>query len=893
MAGSSRHPDGKTKAGLSITNSIPGHLEGADFQGLLESMPAACLLVIDDRFAYVNAAAVELLGAESPDDIVGKPALNLIRPEDRQWASDRLSSGSQGRRLPAQERSICAFDGSQLDVEVDMTLIDLDGRAGMLASVREITLRKQLRSAYRNLVEHSLQGFVIIQHGRVIFANQAITRIADQPLENILGMTIDDLIAMLHPEDRPIAAANCRRRTGDSPPLPSGVYRLLRRDGQLRHLECHVSVTEYLGEEALQMAVTDVTERVHAEGALRESEARFRTIFEQSTIGIYRTTPSGEIIMANPAMVRMLGYETFEELARRSLSRDGYEPEYPRSGFINRMERAGRVDGMEAAWKKRDGTTIYVRESARAVRDENGCIRYFDGTVEEVTRRRLAEQKLQAERRRLLSIFDGLDAVIYVCDPDTHEILYFNQAGIEQWGEPGGRKCFEVLQGRSDPCPYCTNDRIFAAEYEGRSYIWEHLNESNRRWYRCADKAITWPDGRTVRFEMAYDITNERRLTEEIARTEKLESVGILAGGIAHDFNNLLTGVLGNITLALTDVGDNAGIIDCLKQAEAAALRARSLTQRLLTFSRGGAPVTAVTSIQSLLKECSEFVLAGSTARCRFDLPDNLSLVEVDEGQLSQVIANLILNADQAMPEGGEVLVSARNVGIKGDSRLPLHKGEYVRISVRDRGVGIPPDDIGRIFDPFFTTKEFGRGLGLATSFAIVRKHRGHLAVESRPGHGSTFHVYLPASSAETELSPPPTANHQGESGNVLVVDDDEVVRNVAEITLTKLGYRVTTAVSGEEAVRALRQAKDHGRPFDLVVLDLTMPGGIDGVETLKRMREIEPCQCAVVSSGYVNSSVMSNYRDHGFSGAVEKPYTFTRLAGAVQQALKEAASSE
>lgn len=891
MAGSSRRPDGKTKADVSTANGIPGNLKGSDFECLLERLPAASILVIDDQFAYVNGAAVKLLRADSPDAIIGRPALDLILPEDRQWVSDRLSALEQGERLSPHESSIRACDGSTIDVEVEMTLIDLGGRSGILATIREIAQRKQLRAAYRNLVENSLQGFMVLQAGRVIFANQALVSITERPLENILGMKAEEVIEALHPDDRPLAATNWRKRTDGSPAPQKAIYRLALANGENRWLECLFSTTEYLGEEALQIALTDVTERVRAENALRDSEERLRTIFEQSTIGIYRTTPAGEIVVANPAMVKMLGYETFEELTRRSLGREGYAPGYPRSEFIDRMERTGSVRGLEAAWKKRDGTAIHVRESAQAVYDEDGRIQYFDGTVEDVTRRSLAEQRLETERKRLLSIFDGIDAVIYVSDPDTHELLYMNQLAVELWGGPDGRKCFEVLQARSEPCPYCTNDRIFSPEYDGRSYVWEHLNRANRRWYRCADKAITWPDGRKVRFEMAYDITNERRLAEEMARAEKLESVGVLAGGIAHDFNNLLTGILGNISLARCDIDDDKSIAELLEQAEEAAMRARSLTQQLLTFSRGGAPVTAVISIQSLLRECSELALAGSTARCRFDLADGLKLVEVDEGQFSQVIANLIMNADQAMPDGGEVVVSSRNIGIGKNSRLPLPAGQYVRISVRDCGVGISPGDIGRIFDPFFTTKEFGRGLGLTSCFAVVRKHGGHLAVESQPGQGSTFHVYLPVSCAETESCPRRAVNRPVSTGNILVVDDEEIVRSVAETTLTKLGYRVTSATSGEEAVQVLQQAKDDGGSFDLVILDLTMPGGIDGVETHKRMRQVEPCLCAIVSSGYANSSVMANYRNHGFAGAIEKPYTFTRLAETVQMAFREADS--
>jgi PAS domain S-box-containing protein len=385
------------------------------------------------------------------------------------------------------------------------------------------------------------------------------------------------------------------------------------------------------------------------------------------------------------------------------------------------------------------------------------------------------------------------------------------------------------------------------------------------------------------------DISERKRMEEEMARADKLTSIGVLAGGIAHDFNNLLTAIYGNITLAKMYTNRQGEVHKRLEESEKATLRARDLTQQLLTFSKGGAPIKKMMSIRELAKESAAFALRGSNVRCEFSSAEDLWPVEADEGQLSQVLNNLIINAAHAMNEGGTLQICCGNVTVER-GELPMPPGRYIRLSVMDHGVGIPKEILSRIFDPYFTTKTKGSGLGLSTSYSIVRNHGGHLTVESEPGIGTVFLVYLPASDEGK-----PAANIEEErialgKGKVLVMDDEEPVRDVARNMLECIGYTVAMVKDGSEAISAYQAAKDGGAPFDLVIMDLTIPGGMGGLEAVRRIREIDPRVKAIVCSGYSGDTIMANYRSHGFRGVVPKPYTLRCLSETLREVLSATA---
>jgi PAS domain S-box-containing protein len=388
------------------------------------------------------------------------------------------------------------------------------------------------------------------------------------------------------------------------------------------------------------------------------------------------------------------------------------------------------------------------------------------------------------------------------------------------------------------------------------------------------------------------DISKEKKMEEEILKVRKLESVGVLAGGIAHDFNNILAAILGNVELIGYHLAkDDAEAVALLSDAKKATRRAAKLTRQLLTFSKGGNPVKAATSLPELITESAEFVLHGSRVNCRYDFSEHLWQVDADSGQLGQVIQNIVINARQAMPEGGTINISCANLlDAASESLLSMDRGDYVRISITDTGVGIPLEIIDKIFDPYFTTKQEGSGLGLAICHSIINKHNGYLTVASTPGTGTTFTIYLPAIFSEehgnvrTQKKIP-----TGRAARVMVMDDEEMLRNLARSQLAILGHEPVLVADGTRAINRYQELQDKGTPVDLVIMDLTIPGGMGGEETARKLLALDPAAKIIVASGYSNDPAMANYRDYGFCAAIAKPFNLAELSAAIGAALRPA----
>ncbi len=368
------------------------------------------------------------------------------------------------------------------------------------------------------------------------------------------------------------------------------------------------------------------------------------------------------------------------------------------------------------------------------------------------------------------------------------------------------------------------------------------------------------------------DITERKQLEEEKQKFHKLESIGILAGGIAHDFNNLLAVILNNVYLSKMHIDRESKEYKNLESAEKAINRAANLTQQLLTFAKGGAPIKKTASIIEIIRESSEFALKGSNVKCEYIVADDIWSVEVDEGQMNQVIHNLILNADQAMPEGGTIRIHAENFDFNSGTGLPLEKGRYLKIIIQDQGIGIEKERLQKIFDPYFTTKEAGRGLGLSITYSIIKNHAGHISVESEIGTGTIFKIYLPAS--EEQVKEKEAVEHASVSGEgkILIMDDEELIRESVGEFLTMSGYEIEYAEDGDKAIDLYQKAMETLKPFDAVILDLTIRGGMGGKEAMKKLLDIDPGIKAIVSSGYSNDPMMANFREYGFSDVLIKP---------------------
>ncbi len=393
------------------------------------------------------------------------------------------------------------------------------------------------------------------------------------------------------------------------------------------------------------------------------------------------------------------------------------------------------------------------------------------------------------------------------------------------------------------------------------------------------------PNGAVLVFR---DITERAHADEERRKAEKLESLGLAAGGIAHDFNNLLTSILGNVSLALYLPGGPPELNERLISAKKATLRAQELAQQLLTFAKGGTPVKQSASIAQLLRDTVTFSLRGSAVKGEFDIPDDLWAAEIDAGQISQVVSNLTINADQAMPTGGTLRVACANFTLSTHSvRLGLRPGRYVKIAVQDQGVGIPEENLKKIFDPYFSTKPKGSGLGLATAYSIIKSHDGVIDVVSRPGAGTTFYLFLPATDkpvpVEQEQSRPANAPFQA---RVLILDDEESICALVSCALRPLGYEVIETHDALSAIQAYESALHEGRRFDVVISDLTIPGGMGGKEAVRRLHAIDPEVKAIVSSGYHTDPVMSSFREHGFCAMIAKPYELHALGRVVADVL-------
>jgi PAS domain S-box-containing protein len=384
------------------------------------------------------------------------------------------------------------------------------------------------------------------------------------------------------------------------------------------------------------------------------------------------------------------------------------------------------------------------------------------------------------------------------------------------------------------------------------------------------------------------DVTDQRRMEQELLKTRKLESLQVIAGGIAHDFNNFLTAVLGNISLASALTRGTAGNAhQLLAQAEQATLLARNLTQQLLTFAKGGEPVKTLASLSEVLHDSAGFLLRGSQVRCEYDMPEDLWPVEIDTGLMSQVIQNIILNASDAMSGTGVIRIRCQNVHLEAGMHPALPPGRYVLLTITDPGAGILPEIQEKIFDPFFSTKPGGTGLGLAITHSIVTRHGGHIGVQSRPGGGSTFAIHLPASIANAVSQPEPLHTGTGENAaspveklarRVLIMDDDPLLRTTLGSLLEFLGYDVVPSAEGQEAINLYRAGHQQGFPFDLVIMDLTIPGGMGGREAVKILRDIEPAVQVIVSSGFSDDPIMSRFAENGFSGVLTKPYRLEDL---------------
>ncbi len=544
-----------------------------------------------------------------------------------------------------------------------------------------------------------------------------------------------------------------------------------------------------------------------------------------------------------------------------------------------------------------DGGKVLLDTVKTPFKGLDGTLHGLVGISRDATERRQAEKNLSTEKERLAVTLRCIGDGVITTDISGNVVLLNKVAeNLTGWSheEAVGRPLEEVFQIVNELTGETCENPVTNVLGSGRIVgLADHtkLIAKKGKERNIADSGAPIFDAESIIIGVVLvfrDVTRQVKTEKELLKIKKLKSIGVLAGGIAHDFNNILAAILGNINLALLDKGMSYGTKELLSSAEKASIRAKGLTQQLLTFAKGGEPVKETSSLQRVIEDSANFVLHGDKVACRYDIPEDLWLVDIDKGQVSQVIQNIVLNAGHSMPEGGIVMVSCENVSLGAHSNIPaLQKGRFVKISIQDDGVGMPANVVEKIFDPYFSTKQEGSGLGLAISQSIINKHHGNILVESSPGAGSNFTIYLPASEgAETRQQQSAAEKKVLSQANILVMDDEEIVRTVAHGMLTQLGHEVVLATDGGEAVKLYRESLDSGRPFDLIIMDLTIPGGMNGKEAVQQVLNIDRSAKVIVSSGYSNDPILANYKEYGFRAAIAKPYVLQELSRVLYQVI-------
>jgi two-component system cell cycle sensor histidine kinase/response regulator CckA len=787
--------------------------------------------------------------------------------------------------------------GEIRDVHVTTKVVNLSGHTVCQSTWRDITEQKRAEDAARKsgnkfrALFNSVNDSILIHdfEGRILEVNDVICRLLGYSREELLRMSPRNFDA---PEAAKNVPANIRNIT------QKGEHRFeseqMTRDGRRIPVDVSARVIDFEGKSAIISVCRDITERKRSEDALLASEERLRQSVRVSNLGIFEHDHRVETLYWSPRQREIYGWGPDETVTFRAFIDSIHPEDRERIAAAVRQAHNPEGDGLFAVEHRiirRDGSIRWVTTRSQTFFSGEGEARrpvQTIGAVRDITEEKQAEEKVQESEQFIRNILDTVDEGFIVIDR-AFRILTANKAYCDQVGGACdtiiGRHCYEISHRADRPCyeqgEECAVRHVFETG-EPHAAFHKHSDAQGSILY-VETKAFPIKDSTgavTSAIETINNITEKHLLEEEQLKSQKLEAIGILAGGIAHDFNNLFQGVFGFISMAKRTHDQKQKSLDMLEQAEQALHMSVSLASQLLTFSKGGRPVTKRVALRPVIENSVKFALSGSRVNYRLQIDEGLRMVEADEGQLGQVIQNLVLNAEQAMPMGGTIAIAAKNVppGQKGLSPV-LREGNYVELSLSDSGIGIPEEYIPKIFDPYFTTKLKGSGLGLATSYSIIKNHGGFIDVKSQLGKGTTFIVYLPAvEAAETPAVNVPRAVKALRNGRILLMDDEDVVRNVAGVMMRSFGHEVEVVDDGKGAIVKYRESMKTGRKFDIVIMDLTVRGGMGGEEAMRELLQIDPDINAIVSSGYSDSAVISEYKTRGFKAYLSKPYDIDSL---------------
>lgn len=863
------------------------------------------VIILDKNGLVVNASprGEEMLGI-SLKNILGRKTWEDFVPEDeRERLARYFVDRARGVGSPPRTYTLRVLvPGGQRFMRANVDFIPgTEDRAIILKDLSEV-LKEQRRTAeseerYRTVIENTKDGILICTLDRVLFANTSFCGMTGLPREEIYTLSP---MRLFHDSDG-IALRSLLSGTDAGNRKTQVLETSVRKKQGFLPAELSATPMNYRNTDAILISVRDLTRRRKAERQIRESHKLLKAIVDNSPVGVSVHDRHGTLLMAN-ASWRAIWGKSMDDLKENMAPRQEFQIDERDSYLADYRQDVERVyrEGGELyipilqPTDPPPGAAEYISHHFYALMGDDGAVDKVVVLTLDLTESLRTKDELRETRDQYRELFRNIPIAVYRTSlEDGGRIISANPAMVsmfrasgrsdldtitvdELYADPAGRKALMKKLG---------DDR----EVQGFEAELRRLDGSTFLGSISARK-VRGREGRPDSIEgIIMDITDQKRMEEELLNIEHLESIGTLAGGIAHDFNNLLMAIQGSVFLAREEK-DPSRSRKHLRDTEASIDEATTLTRQLLTFARGGVPVKQSLKVETCVREAVRFSLRGSEAEAVFDFQDELDRIDADREQIVQVLQNMALNSVQAMSGGGRLTVGCSNVHLDRDNRSGLNPGDYVRLSLKDDGEGIPGGDLKKIFNPYFTTKPDGTGLGLSTSYSIVKRHGGAIRVFSKEGVGTEFVIYLPSTHGgekkETEKLGRDGEDRTVESARVLIMDDDPRVRQVLGSMLAALGHSVTESEDGREAVELYQRGMASGRPFDAVIMDLTVPGGMGGEAAIEELRKIDPDVKAIVSSGYANNPVLSSYGDYGFYGSLVKPYSLSQLRNELDSVL-------
>lgn len=854
----------------------------------------------DGQYTYLNPVWEKTLGYRI-DEMIGRKFSDFQSPEiakrDRQEVTRLLQHGE----VKGYETTLLSKSEKKLHLIFNVTFVydDKGVITGSRGTAYDVTERKEneiklteSETKFRMMFDQSPISKAIVGLDKLfIRCNEAFCRFLGYAENELIGKKIADIT---HPEDIALSMQELQQIVEGKKENATIQKRYLRKDGTVVWGEIKIGLVRNEENQPLYFlpAIIDITDRKKAEESLRKSESNYRTLLEQASDGIFISDIKGAYVFTNNRAQTMLGY-TAEEMLLLTI-KDLFVPEDIAQVPIKFKElNDGCQVLIERRLLRKDGSIITAEISAIQMPDGR-----LQAIVRDITERKHVENALREseERFRIISSHSTEGIMIHT----NGMVLDVNEAflkiiGVESAKTVIGKDCFtftalsaasnKLIQGHAR----ANSDAWYAIEIEGIA---------GRKIFAETNGVAINYHGHPARLVRMIDITQRKQAEEEreklnhqINQMQKLESLGLLAGGIAHDFNNLLGGMFGYVDMAKSSLDNNnpQEAREDLVKAFGVFDRTKALTKQLLTFAKGGAPIRSTLNLTPIIESSIQFALSGSNVTSEIAIAEDLWSCDCDGSQIGQVIDNIVINAQQAMPLGGSIRVSAVNVCFDENKvRRGLESGNFVKISLQDKGPGIAKEVLSKIFDPFFTTKALGHGLGLATVYSIVKRHGGWIDVESAQGKGTTFHIYLPASptTSSTELNN--KINEFKGGGLALIMDDENFMLETEGAMLKSMGYEIVKVKEGQEALALFTEAHKSGSSFILTILDLTIPNGMGGKETVKAMRAIDATSVIIVASGYADDPVMMNPTEYGFTAKIAKPFRISELSQLLQLHLKK-----